>query len=97
MIRTSDHRVHHIVSVGRLVATPGVLETFDGHFLGECLKAHCSGDWGIMCADDKLVNDAAVEMRGQVHSAYQDEHLNKVWIITEPGWGTTTILLPEEY
>jgi len=62
-----------------------------------CLARHAAGDWGIVNAEDKRLNDRAVRDRGRLLSAYLIANGTKIWIITEADRSATTILLPDEY
>lgn len=84
-------------NLGRLVATPGALETLTHENIFSLLARHSSGDWGEMSQDDMAANDLAVKDGGErVFSSY---HVGgtKVWIITEADRSATTVLLPSEY
>jgi hypothetical protein len=91
--------------LGRIVATPGALETLgrnnsDGK---EYIKRHTSGDWGIVGDEDGLLNDQAVLDGSRILSAYLLPDKSKIWIITDAVIDdrgireATTILLPDEY
>lgn len=82
--------------LGQLVSTPGALDTFSPEFLAECLKRHAVGDWGNVCADDKVLNDEALDDGSRVLSSYEKDG-KKMWIITEADRSATTLLLPDEY
>ena len=90
--------------LGQVVATPGALEALQrNNSTGlEYLRRHASGDWGIVCEDDKQANEAALQTGARLMSAYFLPDETKLWIITEAqdDNGTraaTTFLLPEEY
>jgi len=55
------------------------------------------GDWGDLSAEDKQLNDEAVQDGSRILSAYTTAKGAKVWVITEPDRSATTILLPDEY
>ena len=66
------------------------------------LMRHFAGDWGVLDAEDKAANNAAIAHEGteqaeRVLSAYLLDDETKIWIITEWDRSATTILLPEEY
>jgi len=61
------------------------------------LKRHKTGDWGDLCADDKELNDRALDNGGRIFSAYHDRNGVKFWIITEADRSATTVLLPDDY
>lgn len=83
---------------GRIVATPGAIETFPGTFLDECFRKHISGDWGITPASDAKLNEAAVTSGDRIISAYMHDG-EKLWVITEGEneHRVTTLLLPTDY
>ena len=72
-------------------------------FVLESLIRHGSGDWGDMSAEDKEVNDSALESGDRrIFSAYDiPKYLSgdddKLWIITEWDRSVTTVLFPSEY
>ena len=91
-------------SLGQTVATPGALEAMRrNNTTGlEYLRRHASGDWGMVCEEDKEANDEALQSGARVLSAYVLPDETKLWIITdaEDDQGNrqaTTFLLPEEY
>ena len=69
------------------------------------LQSHRRGDWGVICAEDKALNESAVQVGERIVSAYpinpsnpcKGHGANCVWIITEADRSVTTFLLPEEY
>lgn len=89
------------VSLGRLVATPGALETFFQQELAEALARHQTGDWGDLDAEDKRANDDALVSGARLLSAYVFRE-QKVYVITEATnedgiRESTCVLLPDEY
>lgn len=83
--------------LGRVVTTPGALETLDIESIQVGLARHAQHDWGEVCQEDKHLNDQALEDGTRLLSAYTDATGTKFWIITEADRSVTTILLPEEY
>ena len=86
-------------SLGQIVGTPGALEALDRasqkpEFF---LTKHARGDWGLMCAVDKQLNEESLKEEGRIHSAYKTLKGEDIWIITEADRSTTTILLPDDY
>ena len=61
------------------------------------LARHQSGDWGIVCEDDKRENELSVKEGFRILSAYKTARDVKIWIITEADRSSTTILHPSEY
>ena len=63
---------------------------------------HVSGDWGIVCGEDKQANESALKNGARLMSTYFLSDETKLWIITEAVdddsvRAATTILLPDEY
>ena len=90
--------------LGQTVATPGALEALQrNNSTGlEYLKRHASGDWGIVCDEDKQANNEAVRSGARLLSAYFLPDETKLWVITEAAddagaRAVTTFLLPDEY
>jgi hypothetical protein len=63
----------------------------------EFLSRHQTGDWGIVCDDDKRENDFSVREGFRILSSYKTSNGEKLWVITEADRSVTTILLPSEY
>lgn len=84
--------------LGRILATPGALETLDGAgvAVSGLLSRHQSGDWGELCREDWDANEQALAHGARLLSAYP-VGTEKVWIITEADRSATTLLLPQEY
>ena len=89
-----------LFTLGQIVSTPGALDalkTADVTARGLLLR-HWSGDWGDLCAEDKLENDLSVQQGYRILSAYRLPHTGvTVWIITEADRSVTTLLLPDDY
>ena len=91
------------VNLGRLLATPAVLETVAQGRIMEAVERHANGDWGDVCASDKGRNNWAAKNGARLQSAYHakakddPEREVKFWIITEADRSATTVLLPSEY
>lgn len=88
------------LNLGKVVMTPDIAMFMDEKEfymkVMESLSRHVSGDWGIICEDDKAENDRALESGDRILSAYETSH-GKIWIITEWDRSVTTILFPSEY
>lgn len=82
-------------SLGRVVSTPGALESIGQHMLAG-LARHARADWGDVDAEDKQANDDAMKNGGRLLSVYKHGE-TKYWIITEADRSVTTVLLPDEY
>ncbi len=90
--------------LGQIVATPGALEALDkaGQQPWELLAQHVQGQWGVLDAQDRRLNDEAVKDGSRILSAYTLKSGVKVYVITEAqdddgNRAATTLLLPEEY
>lgn len=84
-------------SIGRLVATPRVLEEIPCWDLYRALSRHTACDWGDVCPEDRRQNDDALRHGLRLLSAYHSTDGKKFWIITEGDRSATTILFPDEY
>jgi len=82
--------------LGRVVATPGVLQAVASDELLAGLDRHARCDWGQLSEEDSKENDFAVARRLRILSVYRAGGV-KYWIITEADRSATTILLPSEY
>jgi hypothetical protein len=60
------------------------------------LRRHASGDWGDLCPEDTLANDAALRHGGRLFSVYGQGE-TRFWVITEADRLVTTVLLPQDY
>lgn len=102
---------HHIFNTPKILSTIGINESSvitDGH-ISAMLDRHFSGMWGGISSDGQTENNRSLKNQGMLISEYhcckedfkirysKSEKSIVVWIITDPGWKTTTILLPEEY
>lgn len=84
-------------SLGRLVATPGVLSALTPAEIQTALSRHVSGDWGELDDHDRQENEFSLREGFRILSAYLSKADIKFWIITEADRSSTTVLLPEEY
>lgn len=81
--------------LGKIYATPGAIAL--NVDLGKYLRRHHCGDWGDeLCAEDKQANEDALQDGTRLLSRFATP-AGSIYIITEAGRETTTILLPEEY
>lgn len=91
-----------LFKTGQLVWTCGVNDRVADDkdftkFVLASLKRHIQGDWGELCKEDKQENELALKENFRLFSAYEQEGLPKIWIITEADRSSTTILFPDEY
>ena len=84
-------------SLGRLVATPGVLELVTHEEIMHALNRHICGDWGDVDQEDRAENERSLLHALRLLSVYHSVNGTKFWIITEHDRSSTTVLLPSEY
>jgi len=84
-------------TMGRLLATPGAIDAFNGDSFWPYITRHSQGDWGEISEEDKAENEFSLKHGFRLLSAYTIPNGCKIWIITEADRSATTILLPEEY
>jgi len=89
--------------LGTMVMTCGVADKVAedsgfSQFVFKSLTRHANGDWGDMCQEDKNENELALKAGTlRIFSAYENDGMPKIWIITEADRSATTILFPDEY
>lgn len=86
-------KVYLTAGINKKIKENKVFETF----IRQSLYRHSQADWGELEEEDKKINNRALNNGGRLFSAYKQENLPKIWIITEANREITTILLPEEY
>ena len=91
-------------SLGQTLATPGALKALEesGQSPAFFLDQHVQGNWGIVDAAEKRLNDQALLDGSRLLSAYRTLKGERLWIITEATddegrRAATTILRPSEY
>lgn len=84
---------------GMIVMTQGAISALQksGDPPEMFLDRHVSGDWGNIPAEDIPMNQEGVKSKGMIMSSYNTSAGDRIWVITDPGHATTTLLLPEEY
>ena len=82
--------------LGRVGATPGVLDAVSMGELRTLLRRHAAGDWGDCTRGDAAENDKALLNGSRLLSVYETPG-GTVWLITEADRSATTALLPSEY
>jgi len=88
-----------LFQLGKTVMTHGAKEALEesSQQPNEFLARHQSGDWGIVCEDDRRENELSVKEGFRILSSFRTSKNVKIWCITEACRSSTTILLPEEY
>ena len=92
-------RTRPLFSLGRIVATPGVITLFEEHDINpfEYLDQHIRGLWGDeLPPEDWKSNDEALIHGWRLFSAYVVKE-TKIWVISDWDRSVTTLLLPAEY
>ncbi len=84
--------------LGQVVATPAAIVAIEfAHASAiELLQRHVTGDWGDLSAEDKALNDRAIEKGERIVSAYTLADEERLSIITEGDRSVTTMLLVSE-
>lgn len=86
-----------IFRLGEFVVTRGAFDALGFVEIQAALNRHASGDWGDVCEEDQMANEAALVSGHRLLSVYRGLEIPKFWIITEADRSVTTVLLPEEY
>ena len=86
-------------TLDQVVATPAAIVAIEfAHTTAQALlQRHGTGDWGDLSAEDKALNDRAIEKGERILSAYTLAGGERLYIITEWDRSATTILLASEY
>ena len=88
-----------LFSLGSVYLTVGAREALEesNQTPNEFLAKHQSGDWGLVCEDDKRENQLSVKEGFRILSSYRTSQNVKIWVITEADRTSTTLLEPNEY
>jgi hypothetical protein len=84
-------------SLGRIVATPGAMQSLTPQDIKDSLRRHASGDWGEVCEEDREENDLSLTEGHRLLSVYRARNGETFWLITEADRSATTVLMPDEY
>ena len=84
--------------LGQIVATPGAFDVLGEANItpSQLIARHVVGDWGQLCAEDKKLNDEAVENGERTLSVYEVGG-ETIWVITEWDRSASSIILASEY
>lgn len=74
-----------VLTTGRLVATPAVLDAVPRPELLAAFQRHMRCDWGDVCEADWKQNDWALKNGERLLSSYCAENGTKFWIISPQG------------
>ena len=96
-ITQSQNKV--LFPLGQTVMTIGAKEALEesGEQPFDFLSRHQTGDYGLVCDEDKQENDLSVKEGFRILSSYLTDKGDRLWIITEADRSSTTLLLPSEY
>jgi len=91
--------LHRRFALGAIYCTPNALDLLISLDVASAnlLERHAAGDWGDIDAEDRGLNDHALQIGARVFSVYAVGAEARAWIITEADRASTTILLPSEY
>jgi hypothetical protein len=93
------NRTPPVLSLGRVLITPAAAQAIVDSSQGfsDFVARYVKGDWGDCSDEDWEHNNRALETRDRVLGIYHTAKGQKIWIITDQGNDTTTILMPAEY
>ncbi|TDK63579.1 hypothetical protein [Sapientia aquatica] len=87
-----------LFSLGQVVSTPGALSVCKNYNINplQLIARHANGDWGDLGQEDIQANTDAIAYGGRIFSSYKvgDE---KLYLITEHDFSSTTLLRADEY
>lgn len=86
-----------LFNLGAIAVTTAANEVLSPMIMVDLLSRHMTGDWGIVCDEDKALNNHALNHNQRLLSSYVTNDGIAVWIITEADRLITTILLPSDY
>ncbi|GAC1610509.1 MAG: hypothetical protein NVS3B3_19520 [Aquirhabdus sp.] len=82
---------------GQMLATSAATAYLTKHDASshDLISRHLGGDWGGICAEDKELNETAIQLVGRILSAYVVA-TEKFYVITERDRSYTTVMLAVE-
>ena len=83
--------------LGHVCITANAAQAVPPNEVMQAIARHAAGDWGSLAAHDRQENERALGTRGRLLSIYQASNGNAFWVITDAGWATTSVILPEDY
>ena len=88
--------------LGKMVLTAGVNgriadDTEFSKFVLKSIGRHARGDWGDLSKEDQAENEYSIGKHLRLLSAYKEEGMPDIWVITEADRAATTVLFPDEY
>ena len=85
------------VTLGQIHVTPEAAKAVPTHDVVRALSRHASGDWGVLKPEDRRQNELALAHHGRLLSIHRAQNGCRFYVITDPGWRCTTVLLPQDY
>jgi hypothetical protein len=85
--------------LGQVIITPRALDAIldCGERASALVARHVSGDWGIISAEDRSINEQSIYGGDRIFSCYQMPGNSEIWLITEWDRTRTILLLPDEF
>ena len=98
-LETLNEKSSVLFQLGEVFLTIGAMEALEeaNQLPNEFLAQHQSGNWGLVCEDDRRENELSVKEGFRILSSYKTSKGIKIWLITEADRNSTTCLLPSEY
>jgi hypothetical protein len=99
---TSTEIIASKFSLGQVVATTALVYELESAQLNAhdeiiaMLRLHASGNWGVVCDEDKQTNEYALKHGERILSRYEVGEIS-VYVITEWDRSATTIMRVEDY
>lgn len=93
----SENKV--LFPLGQIFLTIGAQDALEesNQLPNEYLARHQSGNWGLVCEDDRKENELSLKEGFRILSAYKLDSDVKIWVITEADRSSSCLILPEEY
>lgn len=97
-----------LFELGTVVATGGYLHFFQDKAAAEATRSaialnYTRGNWGVLCDEDKAMNESALDPAnpGRIFAKYEVQNkemeVESVYVVTEWDRSMTTIMLTSEY
>jgi len=83
--------------LGKIVATPGVIDLIGYEGCAYLTMLHVSGKYGDVSKTDKEINEWSIENGERIVSVYEKIFSKRIYVITEADRSCTTVLLADEY
>lgn len=85
--------------LGDIYITPGAQAELAAHGINPAtlLERHVTGDWNDLPPVDARANREAIIGGARIFSSYHITPKIRIWLITEAGQESTTLLTPQDY